>query len=847
MMLARVGWRSLRRHPLQILFAVLGVALGVAVVIGIDLANSSAARAFRLSAETLSGQATHQIIGGPEGLDETVYRRLRIELGFRASAPVVEGYGALPALDNRTVQLLGVDPLAEQPFRSYSPSPGGGVDFGRLLSRPQTALLLDATARRLGIAPGDSFLLDTGGRQVSLTLAGILAPRDQLAVQALANLVLVDIASAQELLGRLGRLSRIDLILAEGSVGAEQLAAIAAILPPTASVVAASARGEVMAQMTRAFQLNLTALSLLALVVGMFLIYNTLTFAVLQRRPLLGTLRTLGVSRRQIFILVLGEALVIGVAGTLLGLLLGYGLGQGLLALVTRTINDLYFVLSVQELTVSPWSLAKGVLLGLGATVAAAAMPAWEAARTAPRTVLVRSSLESRQRRLLPLVALGGALLMALGGAALAIPSKSLALSFAALFALITGYALAVPGMTVLLLRLVQGPLGLLAGSLGRMAARDLRASLSRTGVASAALVVAVSATVGVGIMIGSFRLTVEQWLQSYLRADLYVTTPSAGFEPARTPLPAELVQRIAATPGVATATRARHLIVEGEDGPFELFVAELPRESFDGYWFAQGEPEAIWEAFNGGAAVLVSEPFAYHRNLKRGDTLRLRTDRGPVDFTIAGVFTDYSSDRGRVTLSRAVYQRYWNDRSVDALGLYLAPGADLEVVAEAVRRGSAGGQQLMVYSNRSLRETSLATFDRTFAITAVLRLLAVMVAFVGILNALMAMQIERSRELALLRAQGLTPRQLWLLVTGETGLIGLSAGLLALPLGIIQALVLILVINRRSFGWTMQTVLSAEVLLQALLLALVAALLAGLYPAWRMARTSPALALREE
>lgn len=847
MILARIGWRSCRRHPLQILLAVLGVALGVAVVIGIDLANSSASKAFRLSAETLSGKATHQIVGGPEGLEETVYRRLRLELGFRASAPVVEGYATLPALDGRTVQLLGVDPLAEQPFRSYSPSPGGGVDFGRLLSQPQTALLLAATAGRLGLARGDTFQLETGGRQLTLTLAGLLAPRDQLAAQALASLVIVDIASAQEILGQLGRLSRIDLILADGPAAEAQLAAIAAILPPTASIVPASARGEVMAQMTRAFQLNLTALSLLALVVGMFLIYNTLTFAVLQRRPLLGTLRTLGVSRRQIFILVLGEALAIGLAGTLLGLLLGYGLGQGLLALVSRTINDLYFVLSVQQLTVSPWSLAKGVLLGLGATLAAAALPAWEAARTAPSRVLARSSLESRQRRLVPLVALCGVLLMAVGGAALAIPSKSLALSFGALFALITGYALVVPGMTVLLLRLLQGPLGALSGVLGRMAARDLRASLSRTGVASAALVVAVSATVGVGIMIGSFRLTVEQWLQSYLRADLYVTTPSAGFEPVRPPLAPELVERITTTPGVATATRARHLMVEGDAGPFELFVAEIPRESFSGYWFAEGNPEAIWQAFQGEAAVIVSEPFAYHRDLRPGDSLQLRTDRGPVDFRIAGVFTDYSSDRGRVTLSRSIYERYWDDRQVDALGLYLAPGADLEVVAEEVRRGGSGSRQLMVYSNRSLRETSLATFDRTFAITAVLRLLAVVVAFVGILNALMAMQIERSRELAVLRAQGLTPRQLWLLVTGETGLIGLSAGLLALPLGIIQALVLILVINRRSFGWTMQTVLSAEVLLQALLLALAAALLAGLYPAWRMARTSPALALREE
>lgn len=846
MILARTGWRNVRRHPLQVLLAVLGVALGVAVVIGIDLANSSASKAFRLSAETLSGKATHQILGGPEGLQDEVYSRLRLELGFRASAPVVEGYGVLPGLDGRTVQLLGVDPLAEEPFRSYSPSPGSGVDFGRLLTEPASALLLDDSARRLGLAPGERFLLETGGRRTELTLVGLLTPRDQVAVQALEGLVIVDIASAQEILGRVGRLSRIDLILSAEAKDA-QLAAIASILPPTARVVVASGRGEVMAQMTRAFQLNLTALSLLALVVGMFLIYNTLTFSVLQRRPLLGTLRTLGVSRRQVFALVLVEALAIGAAGTLLGLLLGYALGEGLLALVSRTINDLYFVLSVRQLALDPWSLAKGVALGLGATLAAAALPAWEAARTTPRTVQTRSSLESRQRRMVPLAAVAGLLLMAAGGVALMVPSKSLPLAFGALFALITGYALTVPGMTVLLLRALQGPLGWCAGVLGRMAARDLRASLSRTGVATGALVVAVAATVGVGIMIGSFRLTVEQWLQSYLQADIYLTTPSAGFEPGRTPLSPELVQRVGAIPGVTSLTRARHLMIEGSDGPFELFVAEIPRQSFAGYWFVDGDPEALWRAFSSETAVIVSEPFAYHRGLQRGDTLRLPTDRGPVDFTIAGVFTDYSSDRGRVTISRELFESYWDDRSVDALGLYLSPGADLDGVIAAVRAGSGVGQQVLVYSNRALRQASLATFDRTFAITAVLRLLAVVVAFVGILSALMAMQIERSRELAVLRAQGLTPRQLWGLVSGETGLIGLSAGLLALPLGILQALVLIQVINRRSFGWSMQTVLAPEVLLQALLLALAAALLAGLYPAWRMARTSPALALREE
>jgi putative ABC transport system permease protein len=197
--------------------------------------------------------------------------------------------------------------------------------------------------------------------------------------------------------------------------------------------------------------------------------------------------------------------------------------------------------------------------------------------------------------------------------------------------------------------------------------------------------------------------------------------------------------------------------------------------------------------------------------------------------------------------MERAVFARYWDQPQTDALGFYLAPGYEAEQVAAALRRQAAGEQQVLVYSNRALREASLATFDRTFRVTQVLRLLAVAVAFVGILSALMALQLERGRDLAVLRATGLTPRQVWGLVIGETTLMGLLAGLLSLPLGVIQALVLIYVINRRSFGWTMQTWLSPEVFIEALLLALGAALLAGLYPAWRMARTRPALALREE
>ena len=224
-----------------------------------------------------------------------------------------------------------------------------------------------------------------------------------------------------------------------------------------------------------------------------------------------------------------------------------------------------------------------------------------------------------------------------------------------------------------------------------------------------------------------------------------------------------------------------------------------------------------------------------------------LRTDQGEKPFLIAGVFTDYGSDRGRITMSRSVYSRYWQDSRADALGVYLSSGDDAETVAAKIRLVTGGKQQVTVYSNKALRDASLATFDRTFTITSVLRMLAVLVAFIGILNALMAMQIERARELAILRANGLTPQQLWRLVVCETGMVGFLAGVLSLPLGIFQALALILVINQRSFGWSMQISIDATILVQALVLSFFAALLAGIYPSWRMARTSPALAMRYE
>jgi putative ABC transport system permease protein len=851
--LARIATRQLRRHPWQLGLAVVGIALGVAVAVSIDLANGSARRSFVLAIEAISGRATHQAVGGPSGLPEELYRVLRLDLGVRRAAPVVAGDVAVPDHPGRTFHVLGIDPFVDAALRPYL----GGDDRreGRardllsrvadLVTRPGAALMARPTARELGLSVGDGLSVDVAGRRRTLTVVGLLDPADPTSARALDGLLVTDIATAQEIFGAAGRLTHIDLVVEDDADGGALLARIAGALPAGADLVAAGARAGTTAQMIRAFQWNLTALSLLALVVGMFLIYQTMTFSVVQRRPLIGSLRALGVTRAEVFALVMSEALVIGVVGTLAGLALGVALAHGLLRLVTRTINDLYFVLSVREVVLDPLTLGKGVLLGIGATALAALAPALEATGAPPRVVMSRASLETRARRAARRAAWLGLGLLAAGGILLAAPGGGIVGSFGGLFVLMVGCAAVTPGAALLLLRPLHPAAGAAFGLLGRLATRGIVAALSRTSVAMAALMIAVSAAIGVGVMIASFREAVTRWLEGTLRADVYVSAPSlVGFRPHAT-LDLALAARLAATPGVARASTSRGVVVQSARGPVQVIALDVDPARSPRWRFREGSADAVWS--REGDIVIVSEPYANRHGTRAGGTVRLRTDRGERDFRVGGVFYDYGSSAGVVVMSRRTYGRAWDDPEISSLALEAAPGVDVDALVAAVRERAAGGPAVVVRGNRALREASLAIFDRTFAITGVLRTLTMVVAFVGMLAALMALQLERTREIGVLRALGLTPGQVWGLVTAQTGIIGLLSGVLAVPGGLLLAGVLVFVVNRRSFGWTMPIDPSPSILLQGVALSVLAAILAGLYPAWRMATAPPAEALRDE
>ena len=841
------SFRYLKRHPWQFGLAVIGVALGVTIVLSIDLTNASAQRSMELAVQSVSGRSTHQIISNRDYLSEQTYRNLKQKLGFRKAAPVLEGYVVLPEKPDQVFQLLGIDPFAEAPFRPYLQDLGGGNNgnLTAFLTEPNTVVLSFELAEQLDIQVGDSFEVEIGGLPHKLQLVAFLKIDDNFSRQALSKLLIVDISTAQELLQQKGNLSRIDLILVGGDEeNKKQIEQLNEVLPSSARVESSQTRLESADKMTRAFHLNLSALSMLSLIVGMFLIYNTMTFSVVQRYSLLGQLRAVGVTRGEIFRIIFMEAIVIGVVGTSLGLIGGSQLANLLVIYVTQTINDLYYVLSVRELQWSNFSLLKGVGLGMGATLLAVIPPAKEASNIPPRMVLNRSSREESFRRTLRWSFYAGLGLCFAGVSLLWLPSRNLILSYAGLFSLIVGLAFLTPHLTNLSMKLIRPIMTKLFGVLGSMATRGVQAELSRTSVAIAALMVAISAAIGLGIMVGSFRHTVFYWLEQQLWADVYVVPPGNSRHLDKVLLP-ESIEILENADGVAHLTRNRRIRVETAAGEIDLLTLDLPNEGYASYSFKEAGSDP-WKSFDAKQSVVISEPLSNRLGLSIGDKLSLPSPKGDKIFEIKGVFYDYSSERGHAIIYRNHLEKFWEDPRVNSVALYLEDGWTPERFQDVFDRLELP-QPVIIRSNVSLREVSLEIFDRTFAITGVLQLLVTGVAFVGVLSSLMALQLERQRELGILRATGMTPGQIWRLVTSQCGLMGIVAGVLAIPVGIMMAMVLIFVINQRSFGWTFPTLVEPSVLLYNMLLAVFAALLAGLYPALKMSKVPPAVVLREE
>jgi putative ABC transport system permease protein len=351
---------------------------------------------------------------------------------------------------------------------------------------------------------------------------------------------------------------------------------------------------------------------------------------------------------------------------------------------------------------------------------------------------------------------------------------------------------------------------------------------------------------IGVSIMVESFRESLRTYLTRTIRADLYITAPGPGFGRPERRIEPDVLRDVLALGVIAEHTESRRVTVDSPRGPIRVDALRMVAASREALQLTIGDPATAWEKFERGA-VVVSEPLAWHLQLNVGDRIELNTAEGQRPFEIAGIYREYGNDQGSMMMSRAIYSRLWHDNAITAIGVYLKPGTDPPAAKTLVREALRHRQSLAMTSNYEVRAISMRIFERTFVITRVLYWLTAGVAAIGLISALLAWELERSRELAILRALGLTPRGAAGLIEVQTGFMGFVAFLAAIPAGVLTAVLLITVINRRAFGWQIDFHITAEQFVNAFAVAMIAALVAGLYPAWRMARAPLASDIREE
>lgn len=848
-MIALIRWFLLRRllgEPRRTLLTILGVALGVAVVVGIRLANRSAIGAFAETVDAVSGRANLQVTSTSEGFDERHFPEVQELPGVQAAAPIVQVYvraftpgvrgagGDPTGAGGETLLLLGVDPLLEAPFQRGLGADTSGLGEGAaLLLEPRAAAVPRGFAEKRGLARGDPLPILASGRPETLVVRALLdSPALQHALGG--NVVVTDIATAQEVLRRNGVIDRIDLLV-DGRHRDALRAALDAALPGDLVVDRPESRTRQVEGMIEAFSLNLTALSFIALFVAVFLVLNSVGLSVLRWRQDLGVLRALGVTRRELVLLFSGEGALLGLTGGALGVGLGVLLARGTLGAVSQTLTDLYLIQQAATVRLDAGTALLGLGLGLASALAAAIGPAWEASTTPPATTTRQGIfVEGAEPRLGRWIVLAFLLLaLAVGLSAWTVAERRPIGGFASAFAALMGFAALAPWALRTGSRWLEGPVRRLFGVAGVLGARYVGGSLVRGSVVVAAIMVAVGMTVAMTIMIGSFRGTVDRWITQTLRGDLYVEPIGHRQTGSATALPEEFLAAVRALPGVAAMDTYRATpITYGGRLAYAVGIDFEVQRSHGNLEFTDVPARTAFGDALAHEGCIVTESFAHRHRVARGDTLRLIVPAGRVALPVTGVFYDYSVDAGAVLMDRRLFARLWRDDRTESLALYLESGTDVDATRRALLEAAGPDLFLSATPNQALRQRVLDVFDQTFRITWALQGIAVIVSVLGVAGALTALILQRGREIGVLRAAGALRGQIQAMVLVESGLLGTIGALLGCVAGVALSAILVHVINKQFFGWTLRWMVDPFVFIQATALMLVTAIAAGLAPA---------------
>ncbi len=840
--------RHLLRERLRSFVTVFGIAIGIAVVVAIQLTNASSVHGFEAAVETIAGKTSLEIVGPGTGFDETLLSDLGWLRKYGDVSPVIQGDARARPPDRRpeSITVLGIDILRDRSFREYSllKSSNNQTDpnsqqFLLLLIDPHSIILSNSFAEKMGLTTGQNIKLTVGDRQQSFVIRGLLRNRGA-ANAGDGNFALMDIAAAQWAFDRLGKLDRVDVRLNNNVSIDTAETEIAKRLPPGLSVQRPSQRGRQVEKMLSAFQFNLAALSYIALLVGLFLIYNTVSTSVITRREEVGTLRALGVSRKRVVALFLSEAISFAIFGSAAGIFIGRVFAYFTVKFTTTTVRSLYVATAAAPVSLELKHFILAFALALPLSLIAAAVPAIEASRVTPVAALRGAErIESKYRLrkiylfvpvILFLLALALAQMNPVGGLPFFGYGSALTIVFAAAFLVPTVLYIAGRAGTGLLSRIFKIE--------GKLAIANLSSAIPRISISVAALAVSLSMMVAIAIMIGSFRETVVYWVGQTLQADLFMrpaTRVNIGVEATISP---ELQKLVLNTPAVESIDRYRNFDIPYEGGLVTLGSGDFSEALKHGYLLFKypADWRSALQSATGSDSVIVSESFSIRHAKKIGETITIPTPKGEKQFRIVAIYYDYASDRGVVAMDYHTFEKYFGVQQPTSLSIYLRDGANPDEARDQILARLGDQYEAFVFTNSSLRREVLRIFDSTFAITYALEAIAILVAIIGIASTLLTLILERKREITMLRQVGAERRQIRKMVIIEALMLGGVSQGIGIGVGFLLSLVLIFVINVQSFGWTIQFHIPFWFLVQSTVLILAATALSGIYPARRAA-----------
>ena len=842
--------RPLIRDPFRTLITILGVAVGVAVFLSIRLANEQTMMSFTESVDLVLGRADAVIRAEGMEFDETHFENLHVLRKQIKAYPVIEGYG-IESTSGEVVEIIGTDLLQDSGIRDFSLKTKEKDLKGLLplIMDPAGVILPEKFIPNVQFKAGSSLKFLIKGKEKELKVNAVLENKG-IGKALNGNFALMDIAAAQNVFEKFGRLDRIDIQFLQPTKFDAMQKKISALLPGHLQVERPQRKSQQVEKMLRAFQYNLTALSFVALLVALYLIYNMIALSVVRRRVEIGTLRALGATPTLIAIIFFLEAGIIGAIGSIFGIGLGYYFAQFSLDAISLTVNNLYAPSYVTEINFQWQEMGPYFLLGVILSFISALIPAWDAAKTPPTSVMRRGSYDLKLFRGSRQLNFSAGAVIFLAGFCTQLPPvhQFPYFGFLSVFLIILGLSMLSPAALLWTRNKSHNFFKNMMGGEGLLACKNLSQNVGRNALAVSSLAIAFMMVISMSIMVHSFRQTVIVWIDQTLKADLFVRVAGGRDIDYQHTLPSDRVQKLKSISGIAAIDQFRAIDISYNNLPVVLATGDFSVLSkFGNLIIKSGLPTTeLSQNMVGNDRVIVSEAFSLKHRVSVGDILNLQTLNGPTKFEVSAVYFDYSRERGYIILDRTTFLKYYKENQINSFVIYLNDKSKLNQVRKEVLK-TLDEHRLIIRSNTELKKQVLEVFDKTFAITYSLEIIAILVAVLGLFNTLVSLILERKREIGILRFIGAFTRQIKRMILIEAGILGLIGSAMGLVAGVVVSYILIFVINKQSFGWTIQVHFPYIFILLLVAFSWGVSVLAGLYPARLAQELNPKEAVRVE